>query len=87
MIWEGPRGPQCMGFASFLDYLNGGPNGGPDSLICALKADVEALAVHFEQAMPRLTELQHSLIDLVVFLDPGAIRFPEKNRIKIDLKS
>jgi len=87
MIWEGPRGPQCMGFASFLDYVNGSPNGGPDPLICALKADVEALAVRLEQAMPRPTELQHSLIDLVVFLDPGAIRFPEKNRIKIGLKA
>ena len=80
-----------MGFASFLDYLNGGPNsgpnGGPDPLIRALKADVEALGARLEQAMPRLTELQHSLIDLVVFLDPGAIRFPEKNRIKIGLKS
>ena len=83
IIWERPRGPQCMGFASFLDYLNGCP----DPLICALKADVEALEPHLEQAIPRLTELQHSLIDLVVFLDPGAVRFPEKNRIKIDLKA
>lgn len=39
MIWEGPRGPQCMGFATFLDYLKGNP----DPLILALKADVEAL--------------------------------------------
>jgi hypothetical protein len=26
MIWEGPRGPQCLGFASFLDYLNRSPD-------------------------------------------------------------
>ena len=81
MIWEGPRGPQCMGYASFVDYLNGSP----DPLICALKADVELLGTRLAEAMPRLTELQHSLIDLVAFLDPGAVRFPQKNRTKIDL--
>ncbi|HEX9198955.1 MAG TPA: hypothetical protein VF865_05315 [Acidobacteriaceae bacterium] len=80
MIWEGPRGPQCMGFATFLDYLMGNP----DPLICALKSDVEALGAHLEDALPRLTELQHSLVDLVMFLDPEAIRFPKKNRTKID---
>ncbi len=79
MIWEGPRGPQCMGFASFLDYIKGGP----DPLICALKVDIESLGPRLEEAVPRLTELQHSLIDLVVFLDPGAVRFPQKNRTKI----
>jgi hypothetical protein len=83
MIREGPRGPQCMGFASFLDYLNCSP----DPLICALKADVEALGHGFEEALPRLTELQHALIDLVLFLDPEAVRFPKKNRTKLDLKS
>lgn len=83
MIWEGPRGPQCMGFASFLDYLKGGP----DPLICALKADVQSLGSCLEVALPRLTDLQHSLIDLVVFLDPEAVRFPKRNRTKIDLNS
>lgn len=83
MIWEGPRRPQCMGFAAFFDYLKGSP----DSLICALQADVESLGTGLEKALPRLTELQHSLIDLVVFLDPEAVRFPKKNRTKIDFKS
>ena len=70
MIREGP--PQCMGFASFLDYLNCTP----DPSICALKSDVEALGHGLEEALPRLTELQHALIDLVLFLDPAAVRFP-----------
>lgn len=83
MIREGPRGPQCIGFASFLDYLHGSP----DSLICALKTDVEALGACLDHALPRLTELQHSLIDLVMFLDPEAIRFPKKNRTKIGVNS
>ena len=79
MIREGPRGPQCMGFASFLDYLKGSP----DPLICAVRADIESLGIHLAEAIPRLTQLQHSLIDLVVFLDPEAVRFPQKNRTKI----
>lgn len=82
MIFEGPRGPQCMGFGSFLDYLKGKP----DALISALLADVEALGTGLEEAMPRLTELQHCLVDLVDFLDPGDVRFPKKNRTKIGLK-
>jgi hypothetical protein len=83
MIREGPRGPQCMGFASFLDYFNGSP----DPLLNALKSDVEALGHGLEEARPRLTELQHALIDLVVFLDPAAVRFPEKNRTRLDVQS
>jgi hypothetical protein len=80
MIHEGPRGPQCIGYASFLDYLKADP----DPLICALENDVQSLGMQLQQALPRLVELQHSLIDLVVFLDPQAVRFPEKNRTKIN---
>jgi hypothetical protein len=80
MIQEGPRGPQCMGYASFVDYLDRGP----DPLIRALKTDVESLGTSLADALPRLCELQHSLIDIVVFLDPEAIRFPKKNRIKLE---
>jgi hypothetical protein len=80
MIHEGPRGPQCIGYASFLDYLKADP----DPLICAIENDVQSLGMQLQQALPRLVELQHSLIDLVVFLDPQAVRFPEKNRTKIN---
>jgi hypothetical protein len=80
MIREGPRGPQCIGYAGFLDYLKSDP----DPLIRALENDVQALGTQLKQAIPRLIEFQHSLIDLVVFLDPQAVRFPEKNRIKLD---
>src|SRR5215813_5525248 len=83
MIREGPRGPQCIGYASFLDYLKSDP----DPLICALEIDVKSLGQCLEHALPRLFDLQHSLIDLVVFLDPGEVRFPRKNRTKLDLKS
>ena len=83
MIREGPRGPQCVGYAAFIDYLTGAP----DPLVCALERDIQALSARWEQALPRLIELQHALIDLVVFLDPAEIRFPKKNRTKIDLDS
>jgi hypothetical protein len=83
MIREGPRGPQCMGYASFLDYLKTDP----DPLICTLQTEVNSLGTSLEQALPRLTALQNALIDLVVFLDPEAVRFPKKNRTKIELHS
>jgi hypothetical protein len=83
MIREGPRGPQCIGYATFLDYLKSEP----DPLIFALEMDVKSLGQRLEQALPRLIELQHSLIDLVVFMDPEGVRFPKKNRTKLTLKS
>ena len=83
MIREGPRGVQSIGYACFLVYMKSDP----DPLICALENDVKSLGTCFERAFPRLTELQHSLIDLVVFLDPEEVRFPHKNRTKIVLKS
>jgi len=82
MIRDTPRGPQCLGYASFLDYLKADP----DPLICSLENDVKSLSTCLERALPRLTELQHALINLVVFLDPGETRFPGKNRTKIDLQ-
>ena len=82
MIQEGTRGPQCMGFASFLASIENGPT----PLIAALTADVSALETCLEAAMPRLTELQNALVELVIFLDPEAIRFPKKNRTKIELQ-
>src|SRR5450631_1813784 len=82
MIREGPRGPQCMGYASFLDYFKQGDH---DPLFDALENDVKALGANLEQALPRLAALQNALVDLVVFLDPEAVRFPKKNRTKIEL--
>src|SRR5271166_1876572 len=36
LIREGPRGPECMGYASFLDYYKAHP----DPLLCALEAEI-----------------------------------------------
>jgi hypothetical protein len=81
MIREGPRGPQCMGYASFLDYLNGEH----DPLINAIGQDVRGLEANLEKALPRLVALQNALVDLVVFLDRQAVRFPQKNLTKLKL--
>jgi len=79
IIREGPRGPGCLGYASFLDCYKAHP----DPLLCALEADIALLGTNLPQALPRLTALQHSLIDLLDFLDPKYVRFPQKTRTKL----
>jgi hypothetical protein len=44
---------------------------------------VASLASDFPRAVPRLTELQHALIDLLEMLDPQYIRFPRDRRSKV----
>jgi hypothetical protein len=78
MIREGPRGPECMGYASFLEQ-NTKAN---DPLIEALRADTRRLA-HSSEARARLIALQNALIDLLAFLDPQYVRFPERSRTKV----
>jgi len=80
LIREGPRGPECMGYASFLDYYKAHP----DPLLCALEAEIASLGPSLERALPRLVALQHSLIDLLAFLDPAEVRFPKKTRTKLE---
>ncbi len=81
LIREGPRGPECMGYASFLDFYKQHP----DPLLCAVETDVAALGAHLRQALPRLVALQHALVDLLAFLDPSSVRFPQKNRTKLEI--
>jgi hypothetical protein len=79
IIREGPRGPECMGYASFLDSLKANP----DPLLSALETEIASLAVSLEKALPRLVALQHALVDLLAFLDPAEVRFPKRNRTKL----
>jgi hypothetical protein len=81
LICEGPRGPGCMGYASFLDFYQEHP----DPLLTALEEEVTILGSSIERALPRLIALQHALIELLAFLDPDAVRFPEKTRTKLDI--
>jgi hypothetical protein len=80
LIREGPRGPECMGYASFLDFYKANP----DPLLCALEAEILSLGTFVEQARPRLIAMQHALIDLLEFIDPQFVRFPQRTRTKLE---
>jgi hypothetical protein len=80
MIVEGPRGPECIGYATFL---NSSSHHG-DYLIKALRSDTLQLTTLLPVARPRLVKLQHALIDLLSFLDPDGIRFSLDRRTKVD---
>lgn len=87
LIQAGVRGPECMGYGAFLKTFGNGTN----PLIDAVGEDVLYLETGIEQstdsgidqATERLTNLQHSLIDLLKILDPDYIRFPENRRSKL----
>lgn len=79
MIREGSRGPECLGYAAFLDYITKVP----DTLLEAVREDVRILSTGIRQARPRLVVLQNALIDLLGFLDPDFVRFPEIRRTKV----
>jgi hypothetical protein len=79
MIHDGPRGPECIGYATFLDQLSNTPY----PLIEFVRKDVQLLSKQLEQARPRLTALQNALIDLLMFLDPEYVRFPKERRAKV----
>jgi len=80
LIREGPRGPECMGYASFLDFYKANP----DALLGALEAEITSLGTSLDQVRPRLVALQHALIDLLAFFDPAFVRFPQKTRTKLE---
>lgn len=79
IIRDGSRGPECMGYASFLDFYDSCK----DPLLRAVEADVAALGANLPKALPRIIALQHALIDLLDFLDPSFVRYPKKNRTKL----
>jgi hypothetical protein len=79
MIRDGPRGPECVGYGAFLDQLAKSP----DPLLEPVRQNVQALSTKFEVARPRLVGLQNALIDLLAYLDPHFIRFPEEQRTKV----
>ncbi len=81
LIREGPSGPECMGYASFLDFYKEHP----DPLLTAVEADVTGLGANLPQALPRLVALQHALVDMLDFLDPKFVRFPQRNRTKLQV--
>lgn len=72
MVRDTPRGPECIGYASFLDTIATDC----DPLIQRLRQDIESLDDPLNDARPRLAAIQGALIDLLSFLDPAKVRFP-----------
>jgi hypothetical protein len=78
MISDGVRGLECVGYATFLDRLAKFP----DALLEPVREDVRNLSARLPEALPRLVALQNALIDLLAFLNPEFIRFPEDRRLE-----
>ncbi len=79
LIQPGEHGPECTGYGAFLKAFAPGVN----PLIDAIRQDVTAPRSGLGPATERLTNLQHSLIDLLSMLDPDYLRFPENRRSKL----
>jgi hypothetical protein len=80
MIRDGARGPECAGYGTLLEQLTKAP----DTLVEFIRNDVGNLNTRLEQARPRLVALQNALIDLLAFLDPDFVRFPIKQRTRVN---
>lgn len=64
MIRNVGRGPECAGYAAFLDQLAKTS----DPLLELIQEDVRNLSTRLQEARPRLIALQNALIDLLAFL-------------------
>ncbi len=75
---EGPR-TEALGYAAFCHRLDTDSEfaGWFDRL---RTQDIDAVAAHESGADTRLIMLQHDLVDLMDFLDPKAIRIPQRFR-------
>ena len=70
----------CMGYAAFCAKLDTEESFA--GWFKALMSDISELVTD-ETPRPRLIMLQHRLIDLINFLDPDSIRFPDRHRNKV----
>lgn len=71
--------PRCIGFAAFLKNRNKQI----DHWLDPMREDVKEMATNADPFEERLVGLQHSLIDMLEFLDPKHIYFPTESRGKI----
>ncbi len=75
-----PEGLGCMGYAAFCANLD--TEDAFADWFKTLMRDIDELVAD-ETPRPRLITLQHRLIDLINFLDPDSIRFPDWHRDKV----
>jgi hypothetical protein len=71
-----PEYTTCMGYGAFLAAFPTNAN----HLIDELRAEVDRLDRNLETARPRLTQLHHTLLEVLDLFDPEAIRFPIEGR-------
>jgi hypothetical protein len=79
MIKRDNGGCRSIGFASFTTSRDPAI----DQWLNSVRDDIKATSSDVKKSRERLTMIQHSLIDLLDFLDPECIRFPRENRIKV----
>jgi hypothetical protein len=73
MIEEAPGGPRCIGYAAFVERRRQTPGDASfRTWLGRLEKDIESAS---SAKSPRLPELQNHLVDLIVLLDPGGLRF------------
>ena len=70
---------RSIGFAAFTSSRDPAI----DQWLNSLRDDIKATSVDIKRSKEHLTMLQHSLIDLLDFLDPECIRFPRDKRMKV----
>lgn len=78
MLAKGPDGSdamprRCVGYAAFVDRLEGEPGFG--RWFARPGADLESMAIG-DEPPERLLRVQAALVDLIGFLDPKQYRFP-----------
>ena len=76
MIEEHNNRLTCIGYAEFLKRIKNNE----EPLFMKLQSDVVDLSKNISATYPRLTEIQHVLIDILTFLDPEYLRFPKERR-------
>jgi hypothetical protein len=79
MIDRGASTCRCIGFAAFMN--NRKP--GIDRWLDPLRDDLRQMAARPDPFKERLASIQHSMIDLLEFLDPQFTRFPQSTRTRV----
>jgi len=79
MIDRATGNPGCIGFATFVTDRKPAL----DHWLDPLRDDIKRMAIDTKPFEARLVSIQHSMIDLLAFLDPGYVRFPLSNRTKL----
>ena len=79
MIDRAATAPRCLGFAAFLESRPAKL----DYWLNPLREDVKRMAADAIPFQRRLSTVQHTLIDMLNFLDPECSRFPARSRTKV----